>query len=93
MVAYLARIAAVPIMTPDPFAKPARPGRQVRLTDRQLEIALLTADGLSANEIAARLDLAGPTVAFHRKTIYAAVGVKNAAMLARWLIREGLLEP
>ena len=93
MVAYLARIAAVPIMTADPSAKPARPGRQVRLTDRQLEIALLTADGLSANEIAARLDLAAPTVAFYRKTIYLAVGVNNAAMLVRWLIREGLLEP
>jgi DNA-binding CsgD family transcriptional regulator len=93
VVAYLAGIAIVPIMTADPSAKPARPGRQVRLTDRQLAIALLTADGLSANEIAARLDLAATTVAFHRKMIYAAVGVKNAVMLARWLIREGLLKP
>ena len=79
------------LLTADPSAKPARPGRQLK--DRQLEIAMLTADGLSVNEIAARLDLAAPTVAFHRKTIYAVVGVDNAVMLARWLIREGLLEP
>jgi len=79
------------LLTADPSAKTARSGR--KLKDRQLEIAMLTADGLSVNEIAARLDLAAPTVAFHRKTIYAVVGVDNAVMLARWLIREGLLEP
>ena len=77
----------------DPSVNHSSPARRVRLTPRQLEIALLTADGLSANEIAARLDIAAPTVASHRTIIYGAVGVKNAAMLARWLIREGLLEP
>jgi DNA-binding CsgD family transcriptional regulator len=66
---------------------------RVKLTARQLEIALLIADGLSAKEIAARLGVSDRTVEFYRGDIYKAVGVKNAALLVRYLIREGLLKP
>jgi two-component system, NarL family, invasion response regulator UvrY len=65
----------------------------VKLTDRQLEIALLVADGLSGGDIAVRLKLTAKTVEYHRREIDKAIGVKGTALLVRWLIREGLLEP
>jgi DNA-binding NarL/FixJ family response regulator len=80
-------------MAVDSSAKPSRPGRRGSLTDRQLQIALLLADGLATREIAARVDLSPRTVEYYRREIYKAVGVKSTALLVRWLIREGLLEP
>jgi DNA-binding CsgD family transcriptional regulator len=65
----------------------------VKLTKRQLEIALLVADGLSGSEIADRLDVSPKTIEFHRGSIYKAIGTKSTALLVRYLIREGLLEP
>lgn len=64
-----------------------------KLTPRQLEIALLIADGLSGTEIANRLDVSLKTVEYHRSGIYRKAEVKNAVLLVRYLIREGLLEP
>ena len=65
----------------------------MKLTKRQLEIALLVADGLSGSEIADRLDIAIKTVEYHRRKIDQAIGVRGTALLVRYLIREGLLEP
>jgi NarL family two-component system response regulator LiaR len=76
-----------------PAAKHSRDDRRVHLTARQLEIALLMADGVPTREIAARIDVSPKTVEFHRSEIYKAVGVKNLALLVRYLIREGLLKP
>lgn len=64
-----------------------------KLTPRQLEFALLLADGCSSEEIASRLNLAKNTVQYHRRKIDTITGVKGTALLVRWLIREGLLEP
>ena len=63
------------------------------LTKRQLQIALLVADGLSCVEIAARLNITAKTVEYHRNEAYKATGVTHTALLVRYLIREGLLEP
>jgi DNA-binding NarL/FixJ family response regulator len=82
-----------PIMAANPPTKHSSPDGRVQLTPRQLEIAVLVADGLSAKEIAARLHLSPRTVEFHRREIYTTFGIKNTALLVRWLIREGLLEP
>jgi DNA-binding CsgD family transcriptional regulator len=65
----------------------------VKLTPRQLEIALLVADGLSAKEIAARLDLSLEPWKLIATTSTKRFGVNSAVLLVRWLIREGLLEP
>ena len=80
------------VRTP-PGAKRTHPDPRVKLTKRQLEIALLVADGLSGSEIAARLDVAIKTVEYHRRKIDQAIGVKGTALLVRYLIRQGLLEP
>jgi DNA-binding NarL/FixJ family response regulator len=74
-------------------AKHNRPDPQVKLSKRQLEIALLMADGLSSKEIATRLDVSAKTVEFHRREIYQKLGLKRPALIVRWLIREDLLEP
>jgi two-component system secretion response regulator SsrB len=80
-------------MRANPPAKHSSPEGRVQLTPRQLEIALLIADGLSAKEIAARLHLSPKTVHFHRSEIRDTLGIKSTALLVRWLIREGLLKP
>jgi DNA-binding NarL/FixJ family response regulator len=80
-------------MAANPPGKHSSPDGRVRLSERQLQIALLVADGWSTKEIAARLDLTTRTVDAHRHNIYKVVGVNSAVLLVRWLIREGLLEP
>jgi DNA-binding NarL/FixJ family response regulator len=80
-------------MTANPPTKHSSPDGRVQLSERQLQIALLVADGWSTKEIAARLDLTTRTVDAHRHNIYKTVGVNSAVLLVRWLIREGLLEP
>ena len=81
------------MLRPSPAAIYSSLDGRKRLSERQLQIALLVADGWSTKEIAARLDLTTRTVDAHRHNIYKVVGVNSAVLLVRWLIREGLLEP
>ena len=81
------------VETTSPTARHSSPKGRVQLTKRQLEIALLIADGLSTKEIADRLDVTPKTVEFHRSKIYRAVEVKSTALLVRYLIRKRLLKP
>lgn len=53
------------------------------LTDRQLEIWRLTADGLSGRQIAALIFKSESTVENHRRHLYAKLGVHNAAEATR----------
>jgi len=57
------------LRTPSPGAKRTHPDPRVNLTPRQLEIALLVADGWSGSEIADRLNLSPKTVEYHRRSI------------------------
>ena len=79
--------------TASPAAIHSSPEVRVQLTKRQLEIALLIADGLSTKEIADRLEVSPKTMKFHRSNIYQAVGVNRTALLVRYLIRKRLLKP
>lgn len=63
-----------------------------RLTPRQREILRLLAEGLSAKEIAARLDLSPRTVEFHKYQVMAALAVKSSAELIRVAIRHGIAD-
>ncbi len=56
---------------PHPLAEP--------LTDRELEVLRLIAEGLSYREIADRLVVSVNTVRFHIKGIYSKLGVENRA--------------
>ena len=54
------------------------------LSDREFEIALLVADGLTNKQIADRLFLAPKTAGHHVSAILAKLGVRRRAEVAAW---------
>ena len=63
----------------------------IGLTPREIEIIRLSAEGLTAAEIAARTFLSVHTVNTHRQHIYAKMGVKNVADMLRKAGELGIL--
>lgn len=63
------------------------------LSRREREVLQLVAEGLSAKEIAVRLDLSVKTAEAHRGSLMAKLGIHRTSMLVRFAIREGLLAP
>lgn len=63
------------------------------LSGREREVLHLIADGLSAKEIAARLDISTKTVEAHRTSLMRKLGVRKATELVRYALRHGLIEP
>jgi two-component system nitrate/nitrite response regulator NarL len=62
------------------------------LSDRELEVLRLTADGHSAPEIGRRLYLSGATVKTHLQRVYEKLGVTDRASAVAEGMRRGLLE-
>jgi DNA-binding NarL/FixJ family response regulator len=62
------------------------------LSRRELEVLQALAEGLSNNEIAARLFLAEQTVKFHLSSVYRKLGAKNRTEAVRLAVRSGLVE-
>lgn len=60
------------------------------LTQRQREIALLVAEGLSNRDIAARLQLSVRTVETHVNNVLTGLGLHNRVQLAAWVRDTGL---
>jgi len=85
-------------ITPDLAAEVFRTAKQndvdplAALTPRQREILQLLAEGKSAKEIAAVLDLSARTVEFHKYTLMDALGMQNSAELIRFAIKHGLVQ-
>ena len=65
----------------------------VRLTTRQAEVLQLVAEGRSAKEIAATLDLSPRTVESHKYAIMEQIGVKTTAELVQYAVKRGLVNP
>src|SRR5262245_1276387 len=63
------------------------------LTQREREILQRLAEGLSAKEIGAELEISVRTVESHRASMMRKLGVHKAAELVRFAIREGLVSP
>ncbi|MBL0745862.1 response regulator [Chryseolinea lacunae] len=61
------------------------------LTKRELEIIGQISNGLTNNEIAAKLFLSSVTVDTHRKNILAKLGLKNTAALVRYAVENKLI--
>jgi DNA-binding NarL/FixJ family response regulator len=61
------------------------------LTARQREILQLVAEGRTAKEIAATLNVSLQTVAFHKHTIMNKLGLRTTAELTKYAIQEGLV--
>jgi two-component system, NarL family, nitrate/nitrite response regulator NarL len=62
------------------------------LSERELEVLRLTAEGHSAPEIGKRLYLSGATVKTHLKRIYDKLGVNDRASAVAEGMRRGMLE-
>ncbi len=65
----------------------------VTLSDREVEVIALIAEGLSYTAIAERLHLSGHTVNTHRRNIMQKIGVNNSAALVMYAVKNGLVSP
>lgn len=63
------------------------------LTLRQREILRLLVDGLTAKQIASRLDISPRTVEFHKYRMLESLGLKGSADLIHFALRRGMAGP
>src|SRR5262249_51438973 len=68
-------------------------GLKSALTYRQREILKLVAEGQTAKEMAAALNISVQTIAFYKTQIMNKLGIRTTAELTRYAIREGLVHP
>ena len=68
------------------------PEEAVVLTRREVEVLELIAEGLTNNEIAAKLFISSTTVDTHRKNLLTKFGVKNTASLIRMAVQMQLID-
>jgi len=78
---------------PDPKKLRASSGPHTSLTQRQLEILHLLADGRSTREIASQLHLSPTTVRNHVANLLSALGVHTRLQAVVAASRAGLLDP
>jgi DNA-binding NarL/FixJ family response regulator len=62
-----------------------------KLSDRQLEVLQLLAEGRSMKEIAAVLNLKTETVAFHKYRLMSCLNLKNDAEIVQCAVREHII--
>ncbi len=65
----------------------------LNISEREIEIITLVAEGLSNKEVADKLFLSTHTVITHRKNIMNKLGVNNTAGLVLFAVRENLVSP
>ena len=64
----------------------------VSLTAQETKVTELTSWGLTAKEIADKLNISIHTVNTHRKNIFKKIGVKNASELVMYAVRNGIID-
>jgi DNA-binding NarL/FixJ family response regulator len=65
----------------------------VTLSERELEIIQLIAEGYTNQQVADKLFLSAHTVNTHRKNIMAKLGVKNTAGIVMYAVKSDLVSP
>jgi DNA-binding CsgD family transcriptional regulator len=81
------------LLSPAAAGRRRRSGREARvagLSNRELEVLRLVAEGLTNREIARALFLSEKTVARHLTTIFTKMGVENRAGATAFALRHGL---
>ncbi len=97
MLAVRAALQGRTFISPDLAAEVFRTAKEkdadplAAVTPRQREILQLLAEGKSAKEIAAALDLSARTVEFHKYTMMESLRIENSAELIRFAIKYGLV--
>jgi DNA-binding NarL/FixJ family response regulator len=74
-----------------PFATRAGARALFKLTARQRQVLQLVAEGHTAREIAAILDLAQKTVEFHKYRILARLGLESSAAMIQFAVLHGMV--
>jgi DNA-binding CsgD family transcriptional regulator len=67
-----------------------RPGSGARLTPREIEVAMLVAQGLTNASIATRLSVAPRTAEAHVENIRRKLQVRSRAQIAAWVTEHRL---
>ncbi len=62
-----------------------------RLTPRQREVLQLSAEGRSAKEVASLLRISSRTAEYHRARVMKVLGIRTAAELVQYAIRNGII--
>jgi DNA-binding NarL/FixJ family response regulator len=75
----------------DPAYLDREPGYSERLTDREIGVLTLLAEGLSNKGIAARLDISDQTVKFHVASILGKLGAHTRTEAVHRAMRRGLV--
>lgn len=79
------------------YLERAKAGREAdireTLSDREREVARLTAEGFSAQEIGRQLFLSPKTVETYRQRVMQKLGLQHRSELVRYALRAGLLDP
>jgi len=73
--------------------QPSEPSVNEELTQRQIQILKLIAQGRASKEIAFELGLSSKTVDVHRARIMDRLGLSDIASLTRYAVRKGLIKP
>jgi len=67
-------------------------GNQDELSERELEILKLYAEGKSTREISEKLFISVKTVGTHKQHIYEKLGLKSNADMVKYAIKKGLIQ-
>ena len=65
----------------------------INISERELEVLQLIAEGLTTKQIAEKLHLSFHTVMTHRKNMMAKLGLNNTAGLIVYAVKENLISP
>jgi DNA-binding NarL/FixJ family response regulator len=79
------------LVAPESGAAPRDPASVEALTEREIEVLALLAEGLSNKGIAARLGISDQTVKFHVASISGKLGTHTRTETVRRAVRSGLI--
>ena len=65
--------------------------RQENFTERENEIIELCSEGLTAKEIADKLNINVATVNTHKNNIFKKLGINNSVELVRYALKAGII--
>ena len=88
---YVGSSLSMEVQRPEPYADEQFEAGKTGLTDRQLEVLQLLAEGKSMKEAAAVLNLTTRTVAFHKYRLMQNLQLKNDAEVVQYALRRHII--